>query len=68
MDGYLGIDVSQGRLAGLLMWADKRAGQHFSNSPTGFGKLHQWLSRRLKAEQVHGCLEATGRYGEAVAE
>ena len=50
------------------MWADKRAGQHFSNSPTGFGKLHQWLSRRLKAEQVHVCLEATGRYGEAVAE
>lgn len=67
MDGYVGIDVSKGRLDVLLVRDEKREGQQFTNTPTGFGKLHQWLSRRLKVEQVQVCLEATGPYGEAVA-
>lgn len=67
MDGYLGIDVSKARLDVLLMRADKREGQQFTNTPTGYEKLHNWLARRLKAEAVHVCLEATGSYGEGVA-
>jgi transposase len=51
----------------LLMRADKREGQQFTNTPTGHEKLHRWLARRLKAEAVHVCLEATGSYGEDVA-
>jgi transposase len=68
MDGYAGIDVSKERLDVLLVWRDKRDGQHFTNTPMGHAKLHQWVARRLKAETVQVCLEATGHYGEAVAE
>jgi transposase len=67
MEGYVGIDVSKGRLDVLLVRGEQREGQHFTNTPTGFGKLHGWLSRRLKAHQVQVCLEATGPYGEGIA-
>src|SRR5215510_895306 len=68
MDGYVGIDVSKERLDVLLVGEDKREGQHFTNTPTGHGKLHGWLARRLKVSQVHFCREATGSYGDVVAE
>jgi transposase len=67
MDGYVGIDVSKERLDVLLMWDEKREGQHFTNTATGYRKLDGWLRRRLEAGQVHVCLEATGSYGEGVA-
>mgnify|MGYP003578502304 FL=1 len=67
MDGYVGIDISKERLDVLLLHGEKRAGQHFTNTPTGFSKLDGWLKRRLKPEQIHVCLEATGPYGDAVA-
>lgn len=67
MDGYVGSDVSKAGLDVLLLRGTQREGQHFTNTPTGFAKLHGWLSRRLKPEQVHICLEASGPYGEAVA-
>jgi transposase len=68
MDGYVGIDVSKDRLDVLLLHGEQRAGQHFTNTSTGFNKLDGWLKRRLKPAQVHICLEATGPYGEAVAD
>lgn len=67
MDGYVGIDVSKERLDVVLVRAERQEGQHFTNTATGYAKLHGWLSRRLKAEQVHVCLEATGSYSEGVA-
>jgi transposase len=72
-NGYVGIDVSKARLDVFLVrvtegeTGDKREGQQFTNTLTGYGKLHAWLSRRLKAEQVHICMEATGSYSEAAA-
>ncbi len=68
MDGYVGIDVSKAGLDVLLLRGTQREGQHFTNTPTGYAKLRGWLSRRLKAAQVHVCLEATGPYSEGVAE
>lgn len=68
MDGYVGIDVSKDGLDVLLLHGEHRAGQHFTNTPTGFSKLDGWLKRRLKPAQVHICLEATGPYGKAVAD
>lgn len=67
MQGYVGIDVSKERLDVLLVREEKREGQQFTNTPTGYAKLEQWLSRRLRASQVHVCLEATGPYGDGVA-
>lgn len=52
----------------LLVRGEKREGQQFTNTAAGHEKLHGWLKRRLKVEQVHVCLEATGSYGEGVAE
>src|SRR5579859_4621115 len=68
MNGYVGIDVSKAHLDVLLVRADKREGQQFTNTATGHAKLHGWLARRLTAAAVHVCLEATGAYSEAVAE
>jgi transposase len=61
MEGYVGIDVA-------LLRDGQREAQHFSNTPTGFAKLHAWLSRRLKVEAVQVCLEATGQYSQGVAD
>jgi transposase len=68
MDGYVGIDISKERLDVLLLHGEQRAGQQFTNTATGFSKLDGWQKRRLKPAQVHICLEATGPYGEAVAD
>jgi len=68
MQGYVGIDVSKERLDVMLLRGEQREGQHFTNTPTGYGKLAGWLKRRMKASQVQVCLEATGPYGEGVAQ
>ena len=68
MDGYLGIDVSKAGLDVELRYSDRRDRQQFTNSPTGFAKLHGWVSRRMTPSAVHACLEATGPYSEGVAE
>lgn len=66
MDGYVGIDVSKARLDVALLRGEQREQQHFTNTAVGFGKLQQWLKRRLPVAQV--CLEAIGQYSEAVAD
>ena len=68
MKGYVGIDVSKERLDVVLLREGQKDSQHFTNTTVGFGKLQQWMARRLATEQVQVCLEATGRYSEAVAE
>ena len=41
--------------------------QHrFDNTVAGFKQLGQWL-KDCRVKQVHACLEATGRYGDALA-
>ena len=63
----VGIDVSKPRLALVLVSATGRETPHqVSNDPPGHQQLHQWLQQQgMRSGQV--CLEATGRYGEAVA-
>src|ERR1051325_1664910 len=68
MDMYVGIDVSKGGLDVVLLKAEKRESQHFTNTRTGFGKLNGWLKRREQVSNIHVCLEATGHYSEGVAE
>lgn len=68
MNGYLGIDVSKESLEVVLLHPKGQDSQHFTNTPLGFDKLHQWIARRLAVAQVQVCLEATGRYSDAVAE
>jgi transposase len=64
----VGIDVSKDTLDVVLRWEGKN--QHhkvFDNHERGIGQLGKWLEQQ-KAVEVHVCLEATGQYGDAVAE
>lgn len=65
----LGIDVAKAKLDVELMFdgGGKTLKHQFANSPKGHKLLQGWLDS-LRIEQVHACLEATGTYGEAVAE
>lgn len=64
---WLGIDVAKETLAASLLLAERVAHGTFDNTPAGFKKLDSWLKKR-RVKQAHVCLEATGRYSEAVAE
>jgi len=50
-----------------LMFNGRVLMKRFDNNNKGFKLLQGWLAS-LKMEQVHACLEATGPYGDAVAE
>lgn len=66
----LGIDISKGWFDVCLLDAEQRAAKRFDNDLAGFGALHQWLLRQLDGappETLHVAMEATGRYGEALA-
>lgn len=66
-NNILGIDVSKRKLDIALVFNNKTLVKKFDNSQKGFRLLQSWLIS-LHIEQVHACLEATGTYGEAVAE
>lgn len=63
----LGIDISKRKMDVALLKDGKPFDKVFDNDAEGIAKLVQWLAYR-KAGKVHACLEATGTYGEAVAE
>lgn len=63
----LGIDVAKKKLDAALMFNGKVLMKKVDNTVKGFKLLQGWLAS-LHIEQVHACLEATGAYGEAVAE
>lgn len=63
----VGIDVSKAHLDVALVWSEGKAVyQRFSNSANGHQALRDWLEQQT-ALPVPVCLEATGRYGEAIA-
>lgn len=64
---WLGIDIAKDTFAACLLTEKTTATGSFENTPAGLVKLDHWLKKR-KQTQVHACLEATGRYGEAPAE
>jgi transposase len=64
----LGIDVSKDKLDVVLFNAAQQSHSGvFGNNAAGFQQLQRWLSKRLDGN-LHACLEATGHYGEAIAE
>ena len=62
----LGIDISKSKFDVALLRDDQYRTATFSNDAVGFVKLGKWLKKR-DASQLHVCLEATGRYGDALA-
>jgi transposase len=63
----LGIDVAKDSLQATLLHQGKTYRRGFVNQPAQFHVLDTWLDKHAVRE-LHACLEATGRYGEAVAE
>jgi len=67
MQSILGIDVSKDKLDLILMANGKKYHRVISNDLKGFLVLDKWL-KFYHVEDLHACLEATGQYGEPVAE
>jgi transposase len=65
----LGIDIAKLKFDVCLRERAHGSVRHvhqFPNNPKGFNALQRWL-RQHGATLVHACLEATSRYGDAVA-
>lgn len=68
MKHILGIDVAKLKLdVALRLPNGKWCQRQVDNTPAGFAALSAWLAKRAVVD-LHVCLEATGTYGDAVAE
>jgi transposase len=64
----LGLDISKIKIhAALRTDADKLRHKTTPNTPAGFRELLAW-ARRYAPDALHACLEATGTYGDGVAQ
>lgn len=63
----LGIDVAKETMDVALINAGRLIPKQFENSSSGHQQLATWLVKQ-KAAKAHVCLEATGQYGDGVAE
>jgi transposase len=63
----LGIDISKDKLDVALYQAEQYSLATFANNRDGHRRLAKWLKKR-GAQKAHVCIEATGRYGENVAQ
>ena len=62
----LGIDISKEKMDVALYQGESYQLGQFSNDEAGFAKLQKWLKKK-EGQGCSVCIEATGRYGEAVA-
>ena len=63
----LGIDIAKEKFDVRLEVNGKAKKRQFANSQEGYEKLAAWLKQQ-GVDHVHACMEATGTYGEALAE
>jgi transposase len=63
---WLGIDIAKQKFDVALNWNTRRRAKVFRNDAEGWQALLRWL-KDLGIDQVHACLEATGRYGDDLA-
>lgn len=63
----LGIDIAKDTFQVTWLQAGRAAAGEFGNHRAGFKQLAAWLKKR-EAGLVWACLEATGQYGEDLAE
>jgi transposase len=69
----LGIDIAKDKFdvnLRPLETSEPRWEATFSNNPKGFKALYQWLVKNgpRSSTLLHACLEATSRYGDALAQ
>lgn len=63
----LGLDIAKEKFDAALHLDGKYQHRVFANRAEGYTQLVQWLNKQ-GLEQVHACMEATGRYGEQLAQ
>jgi transposase len=63
----VGIDVSKRSFDVAVLKERRLQHRHFNNHPDGFASLRKWLANQ-PVESLHICMEATGVYGEPLAE
>lgn len=63
----IGIDIAKAKFDIALILNDKIKMKVFKNNPEGFKALISWLETH-KVHHFHACMEATGVYGDALAE
>jgi transposase len=63
----LGIDISKATFDAVLLVDDKRLHRQFANNLEGYEQLNNWLHKN-GTDKVRVCMEATGQYGEGLAE
>ena len=63
----LGVDISKHSFDVALYREDKFKHKKFKNNAPGFNALLEWLTLQ-KTDALHVCMEATGVYGEGLAE
>jgi len=66
-NNQLGIDISKKTFDVALLREGKFKHKKFRNTASGFKDLSVWLDR-LNVTDLHACMEATGNYGEALAQ
>lgn len=64
----VGIDVAKATLAVVLLHHERSFRKEFANTAAGHKSLLAWLAHHTPEQPVHAALEATGTYGELVAE
>ena len=63
----LGIDIAKEKFdVALYSEKDFIASGSFRNNPSGFKKLSKWINKKTN-QLPRTCMEATGRYGDALA-
>ena len=63
----IGIDVSKQTLDVVMLHPLGQWHKVMDNSAHGYQQLQRWFNQQ-KVGSIHACLEATGQYGEGVAE
>ncbi len=67
MKAIIGIDISKKDFSIALIIGDSAKKAKFSNDSKGFNELYCWLGK-LGITKVKACMEATGSYGELLAD
>jgi len=63
---FVGVDIAKDEFVASQMVKNKSKQRSFDNSLSGFKAFLGWIQKT--AEQPWACMEATGHYGEALAE
>jgi transposase len=63
----LGLDIAKASFHAALLHHGKLHHHHFDNCAAGFAQLQAWLVNH-RAKRLHACMEATGAYGDDLAD